>query len=79
MDARLQMYLGLDDLAGLAASAWPRWRSGLPYFVARALGFEAGQVTSVTHEYGNTFTAVGGCSTSCVILDAYDTALGRKP
>ena len=61
------------------SSASPRWRSALPYFAARALGFEAGQVTSVTHEYGNTFTAVGGLLNILVILDAYDTAVGRKP
>ena len=29
-------------------------------------------------EYGNTFTAVAGLLNILVILDAYDTALGRK-
>jgi len=78
MDARLQMYLGLDDalsfLQGLAQMA-----IGLPYFLARALGFEMGDVTSVTHEYGNTFTMVGGLLNVLVVLDAYDVAVGRKP
>jgi uncharacterized protein DUF6677 len=32
----------------------------------------------VTFEYGNTFTAVAGLLNILVILDAYDTALGRK-
>jgi TM2 domain-containing membrane protein YozV len=78
MDARLQMALGLDDiLASLFSLA--QMAIGVPYFAARALGFEAGQVTSVTHEYGNTFTAVGGLLNILVILDAYDTAVGRKP
>jgi TM2 domain-containing membrane protein YozV len=78
MDARLQMSLGLDDiLASLFSLA--QMAIGAPYFAARALGFEAGQVTSVTHEYGNTFTAVGGLLNILVILDAYDTAVGRKP
>ena len=35
-------------------------------------------MTSVTHEYGNTFTEVGGLLNILVILDAYDTAVGRK-
>ncbi len=77
-DARLQMVATLEDplavLRGLAQMA-----IGLPYFVARSLGFEAGLVTSVTHEYGNTCTEVGGLLNILVILDAYDTALGRKP
>ena len=60
MDARLQMSLGLDDiLASLFSLA--QMAIGVPYFAARALGFEAGQVTSVTHEYGKgsrgTYTA----------------------
>lgn len=77
MDARLQMYLGLDDpLAFLRSLA--QMALGLPYFAARAFGFDAGQVTSVTHEYGNTFTEVAGLLNILVILDAYDTAVGRK-
>ena len=77
-DARLAPYLGFDDpLAMLRSLA--QMAIGVPYFAARALGFEAGQVTSVTHEYGNTFTAVGGLLNILVILDAYDTAVGRKP
>lgn len=78
LDARLQPYLGFDDpLAMLRSLA--QMAMGLPYFVARALGFEAGVVVSVTHEYGNTFTEVGGLLNVLVILDAYDTAMGRKP
>ena len=78
LDARLQVYLGLDDpLAFLRSLA--QMALGLPYFAARALGMEAGNVTSVTHEYGNTFTEVGGLLNVLVILDAYDTAVGRKP
>jgi hypothetical protein len=78
MDARLQMYVGLDDpLAFLRSLA--QMALGLPYFAARALGFDAGLVTSVTHEYGNTFTEVGGLLNILVILDAFDTAMGRKP
>jgi hypothetical protein len=78
MDARLQMYIGFDDpLAFLRSLA--QMALGAPYFAARALGFDAGFVTSVTHEYGNTFTEVGGLLNILVILDAFDIAMGRKP
>jgi hypothetical protein len=77
-DARLQPYMGFDDpLAMLRSLA--QMAMGLPYFLARLLGFEAGLVVSVTHEYGNTFTEVGGLLNILVIIDAYDTAMGRKP
>jgi hypothetical protein len=78
MDSRLQLYLGFEDPLALLFSL-AQMAVGIPYFLARALGFEAGQVTSVTYEYGNTFTAVGGLLNILVILDAHDTALGRKP
>jgi hypothetical protein len=78
MDSGLQLHLGFEDPLALLFSL-AQMAVGVPYFVARALGFEAGQVTSVTYEYGNTFTAVGGLLNVLVILDAYDTAVGRKP
>ena len=77
MKSRLQLYLGLEDPLALLFSI-AQMAVGAPYFVARALGFEAGQVTSVTYEYGNTFTAVAGLLNILVILDAHDTAVGRK-
>lgn len=77
MDARLQMYLGLDDPLSFLRSL-AQMAMGVPYFLARGLGFEAGQVKGVTHEYGNTFTEVGGLLNVLVILDAYDIAIGRK-
>jgi len=77
MHSRLQMILGLDDLlASLFSLA--QMAIGLPYFVARALGYDAGMVTAVSYEYGNTFTAVAGLLNILVVLDAYDTAVGRK-
>ncbi len=76
MDSRLEMSLGLDDvLASLFSLA--QMAIGLPYFVVRMLGYQ-GDVKSVTFEYGNTFTAVAGLLNILVVLDAYDTALGRK-
>jgi hypothetical protein len=80
-DARLQPYMGFDDpLAMLRSLA--QMAMGLPYFLARLLGFgpaDTSTVVSVTHEYGNTFTEVGGLLNILVIIDAYDTAMGRKP
>jgi hypothetical protein len=78
MDSRLQLYLGFEDPLALLFSL-AQMAVGLPYFIARALGFEVGNVKSITYEYGNTFTAVGGLLNILVILDAHDVAMGRKP
>ncbi len=77
MDARLQLYFGMDDiLASLFSLA--QMAMGVPYFLAKVLGYELGNVRSLTYEYGNTFTAVGGLLNILVILDAHDIAMGRK-
>jgi hypothetical protein len=78
MDSRLQLHLGFDDPLGFIVSVAQMALAG-PYLVARYLGFSEGQVTAVTYEYGTTFTAVGGLLNILVILDAHDTAIGRKP
>lgn len=78
MDSRLTMYVGFEDpLAFLFSIA--QMGVGAPYVIARMLGFAAGLVTSPSHEYGNTFTAVAGLLNILVILDAFDIARGRKP
>jgi hypothetical protein len=77
MKSRLQLYLGLEDPLALLFSI-AQMAAGAPYFLARVMNFEAGQVTAVTYEYGNTFTAVAGLLNILVILDAHDTAVGRK-
>jgi hypothetical protein len=78
MRSRLRLHLGLDDpLAFLFSIA--QMGVGVPYFLARSLGFEAGEVTAASYEYGNTFTAVAGLLNILVVLDALDTARGRKP
>lgn len=51
---------------------------GVPFLVARMLGFGAGRVIAVTFEYGNAFLIVAGLLNFLVMLDAYDIALGRK-
>jgi hypothetical protein len=81
MQSRLQLYLGFEDPLALLFSI-AQMAMGAPYFLARALGYGAGDVAAmkaVTYEYGNTFTAVAGLLNILVILDAFDTALGRKP
>ena len=45
MDSRLQLYLGLEDPLALLFSL-AQMAMGAPYFLARALGFEAGNVTA---------------------------------
>lgn len=77
MDARLQIYVGLEDPL-LLITTWAQVAMGLPYFVAKGLGRETGLITSATYEYGLTFTAVAGLLNILVILDAHDIAVGRK-
>ena len=50
---------------------------GVPYFVARSLGYGAGNVVAVTYEYGNTFLIVAGLLNTLVVIDAFDIAMGR--
>lgn len=51
---------------------------GAMYFIAVALGYGKGEVTAVTYEYGNAFLIVAGLLNLLVIIDVWDTALGRK-
>ncbi|HVQ28309.1 MAG TPA: DUF6677 family protein [Vicinamibacteria bacterium] len=78
MESRLELHLGFDDPLALIVSV-AQMALGLPYLVARALGFSEGAVKAVTYEYGTTFTAVAGLLNILVILDAHDIATGRKP
>ena len=65
-----------DPLVSLAAVA--DVGIGLIYFAASALGYGNGEVRAVTYEYGNTFLVVAGLLNLLVVIDAYDTAVGRK-
>ena len=51
---------------------------GIPYVVAKAAGAGAGRVVAETFEYGNAFLIVSGLLNMLVVLDAFDTAEGRK-
>ena len=77
MDARLELVAGFEDPLALLRSA-AQMAIGLPYLLARLLGDPVGRVTSVVHEYGNTFTEVSGLLNVLVVLDAFDLASGRK-
>jgi hypothetical protein len=65
-----------EPLVGLAAVA--DLGIGLTYFLASSLGFGAGNVRAVTHEYGNAFLIVAGLLNLLVVIDVCDVALGRK-
>jgi hypothetical protein len=51
---------------------------GLPYGLAWALNLGQGEVAAVTYEYANAFIIVAGLLNMLVVLDVYDTAVGRK-
>jgi hypothetical protein len=65
-----------QPLVALAALA--NMGIGLPYFLARGLGYGAGEVIAVTYEYGNTFLIVSGLLNTLVVIDAFDVSMGRK-
>jgi hypothetical protein len=77
MGSRLRFHAGFDDpLAFLFSLA--QMSLAVPYGLARLLGYDLGDPTAPTFEYGCTFTAVAGLLNILVMLDAHDTATGRK-
>jgi hypothetical protein len=65
-----------QPLVALAALA--NMGIGLPFFIARGMGYGAGNVIAVTYEYGNTFLIVAGLLNALVVIDAFDISMGRK-
>ena len=65
-----------QPLVALAALA--NMGIGVPYIVARVMGYGAGNVIAVTYEYGNTFLIVAGLLNTLVVIDAFDISMGRK-
>jgi len=65
-----QPLVALEALADVGA--------GVPYFIARSLGYGEGNVIAVTYEYGNTFLVVAGLLNTLVAIDAFDISMGRK-
>ena len=51
---------------------------GAPYLTAWAFELGQGQPAAVTYEYANAFLIAAGLLNMLTVLDAYDTALGRK-
>ena len=65
-----------QPLVALAAIA--NMGIGLPYILARVMGYGSGNVIAVTYEYGNTFLIVSGLLNTLVVIDAFDISKGRK-
>ncbi len=51
--------------------------AGAMYFIAKAMG-PHGDVTSITFEYGTTFTLTAGLMNLLLVLDCFDITMGRK-
>lgn len=76
LQGRLFPFESSQPLVFLAAAA--DVAAGVPYLAAWALGWGQGQVAAVTYEYANAFLIVAGLLNMLVVLDVYDTAVGRK-
>ena len=77
----LEGRVGTFDLTEpfVAMAAFADLGIGVLYFFVQLLGLGSGRVVAVTHEYGNTFLVVSGLLNMLVVLDTFDTMLGRKP
>jgi hypothetical protein len=52
--------------------------AGLPYLVAKLMGWGEGDGTSSAYEYGNTFLFTAGLLNMLLVVDAFDISQGRK-
>ena len=62
----------------VALAAFADLGNGLLYFIAKAVGAGAGDVTAITYDYGNSFIIVAGLLNMLAVLDAFDIGQGRK-
>lgn len=76
LEGRLFPFELTQPLVALAAFA--DIGSGIPYFIAKAMGAGAGRAIAATFEYGNAFLIVSGLLNMLVVVDAFDVAQGRK-
>lgn len=51
---------------------------GLPYILAKTVGWGAGNIRSFGYEYGNTYLYTAGLINMLLVLDTFDIAQGRK-
>ena len=77
----LEGRVGTFDLTQpfVAMAAFADLGIGVLYFFVQLFDLGSGRVVAVTHEYGNTFLVVSGLLNMLVVLDTFDTMLGRKP
>jgi hypothetical protein len=76
LEGRLFPFTPGEPLVALASIA--NVGAGLPFLIARTLGYGAGRAVAVTYEYGNAFLITAGLLNALVVIDAHDIALGRK-
>jgi uncharacterized protein DUF6677 len=76
LEGRLFPFEFSEPLVALAAFA--NAGMGLPWILALTMEAGKGVVTAVSYEYGNCFLIVAGLLNFLVVLDAFDTAVGRK-
>jgi len=76
LEGELMMPRPGEPLSYLAALA--SLGNGLLFFIARAMGFGHGVVTSASFEYGTTFLLTAGMMNLLLVLDTRDVAVGKK-
>ena len=74
------LYTVMESRSGLLKllASYGSMGSGALYFIAKAMG-PHGDVTSMTYEYGTTFTLTAGLMNLLLVLDCWDISVGRKP
>ena len=78
-DVLCRLVVGRESGPFVAMAAFADLGIGVLYFFVQLLDLGSGRVVAVTHEYGNTFLVVSGLLNMLVVLDTFDTMLGRKP
>jgi hypothetical protein len=72
-----KLYAGAHDILEMLGLAGDLG-NGLLYFVARAAGWGADQVTQTTGDYGQRFIVVAGLLNVIAAVDAHNLRTGRK-
>jgi hypothetical protein len=72
-----KLYAGAHDILDMLGLAGDLG-NGLLYFVSRAAGWGADQVTVTTGDYGTRFIVVAGLLNIIAAVDAHNLRTGRK-